>query len=81
MLLGKILIRDGICKVDDIRTAHSEQMRGDNRMIGEILVDLGIIDKRELRTALIKQRKTMIAARKLLLSNRMRVNKIMYGNL
>ena len=72
MLLGQILLREGKCSKGDINIAHSRQMVGDGKMIGEILVDLGIIEANDLTRALIKQRKALIAAKSFLLANKLR---------
>ena len=75
MLLGQILVREGLCTRTDIRIAHGRQMIGDDKMLGEILLDLGIISAEDLSKALIKQRKAMIGATRLLMANRLRQTK------
>ncbi len=72
MLLGQILLREGKCSESDIMVAHTKQMVGEKKMIGEILVDLGIIESDDLTMALIKQRKALIGAKSLLLANKLR---------
>lgn len=69
MLLGQILVREGYCNQADIQTAHSRQLVGDDRMLGEILLELEIISPENLTKALIKQRKAMINAGRLLMAN------------
>ena len=73
MLLGHVLLKEGLCTKVDIRIAHNRQMMGDDRMLGEILVDLDIISRTDLTRALVKQRKAAISSRKLLYANRLRV--------
>lgn len=72
MLLGQILVREGFCTRRDIKIAHSKQMIGTDKMLGEILLELEIISPEQLTKALIKQRKAMIGASRLLMANRLR---------
>ncbi len=72
MLLGQILVREGFCTRTDIRIAHSRQMIGNDKMLGEILLELEIINPEQLTKALIKQKKAMIGTSRLLMANRLR---------
>ncbi len=71
MLLGQILLREGKCSEGDIMAAMTRQTTGDGRTIGDILVEMGTIRPDDLTIALVKKRKTLIAAKGLLLANKL----------
>jgi len=52
MLLGKILRQQGLCSDTDLLDALDKQRTGDNRNVGEILIDMKILNKEQLGQAL-----------------------------
>jgi len=55
-LLGKILIEEGFCSEAEIQLAHEEQLKGDDRKLGIILVEMGALNRAQLVYCLAKQR-------------------------
>ncbi|HHS49908.1 MAG TPA: hypothetical protein ENN07_02215 [candidate division Zixibacteria bacterium] len=55
-LLGQILRQAGICTPDKILAALNNQSEGDQRRIGEILIEMGSITQEQLEEALKIQR-------------------------
>lgn len=56
MLLGKIMRLEGYCYGMHVLDALDRQEEGDNRQIGEILVERGAISSNQLDKALLIQR-------------------------
>ena len=52
MLLGKILVEEGYCEQADVILALDEQQLGDNRKLGEILIQNKAITYLDLVMAL-----------------------------
>ncbi len=52
MLLGQILIKEGFCSEKEILVALDRQREGDDRFLGEILIEESIITNDQLRKAL-----------------------------
>jgi len=55
-LLGQILTQSGFCSPKDILEGLNRQTNGDARLIGEILIEMKVIDRAQLETALEKQK-------------------------
>jgi len=55
-LLGEIMRREGYCDAESILKALNNQSRGDLRLMGEILVDMNVLDKEKLNKALMIQK-------------------------
>jgi len=59
--LGQMLIEKGLVKPDDVTFAVHEQQLGDPRRLGEILVDQGAVDQKDLDEALASQKGASLA--------------------
>ena len=56
MLLGQIVRKEGFCYGMHILEALDRQKQGDGRRIGEILIELGALDRKQLQQALLIQK-------------------------
>ena len=62
VLIGQILVKDGVCSRNQVNFAEELKMQGDGRKIGQLLIEMGAVSKRQLSLALAKQRITRKAA-------------------
>jgi len=59
--LGEVMVRNGLLSADDLKKARGFVLR-DNRRLGEVLIDLGLLDQRGLEAALKVHVSAVVAA-------------------